>query len=79
METGLIDREHKKWYAKKPECVAGKTITEESLVSVGIKDVSSILIFLFVGFTVSFTVLIMEIIIFHCNTEKRRTHFSRPK
>lgn len=67
LETGLMEREHRKWYSKKPECVAGKRITEESLVSVRVEDIASVLIFLFIGFTVSYTILILEIIVFRYN------------
>lgn len=71
LETGFIQREYRIWHAKKPECVSGKSITQEALVSLGIKDIVSLLIFLFVGYVVSFSVLIVEIIIFHYNTEKQ--------
>lgn len=64
-----MERERRILYAKKPECVSGKTITEESLVSVGIKDIVSLLVFLLIGFIISLVVLILEIIIFRYNTE----------
>lgn len=67
METGLMHREYNLWNAKKPECVVGKAATEESLVSVEIKDVMSLLTFLFIGFIGSFTTLIIEIIVFRYN------------
>lgn len=57
-----MDRELRIWHAEKPKCTAGKTTTEESLVSVGIKDVASLLAFLIIGFISSFTILILEII-----------------
>lgn len=66
-----MDRELQIWYAKKPKCAAGKTTTEESLVSVGVKDVISLYIFLLVGFIVSFIILLLEIIVHHLiNIEK---------
>ncbi|VVC25720.1 Hypothetical protein CINCED_3A007806 [Cinara cedri] len=74
METGLVERELRKWYGMKPKCVAGKTKTEESLVSVGIKDIASLLVFLSVGVIVSLTVLIMEIIVHQYHTEKTKTN-----
>lgn len=70
METGLMHREYRLWNAKKPECVAGTSATEESLVSVEIKDVKSLLTFLFIGFIVSFTTLIVEIIIYRYYKEQ---------
>lgn len=42
-ETGLMERELRIWYARKPECVAGKIANEEFLISVGIKDILSLL------------------------------------
>lgn len=66
-----MERELQIWHAKKPECVAGKTVTEEDLVSVGIKDVSSLLVFLFVGFIVSFTILLLEIITYRYKMENK--------
>lgn len=74
LETGFTQREHRKWYAKKPECVAGKAITEESLVSVGIKDILSLMMFLFVGYVVSFSIMIIEIIVFRYSSEKQGIH-----
>lgn len=68
-ETGLMEREHRIYYARKPECVTGKTITEESLVSVEIKDIVSLLAFLLIGFIISFVILILEMIIFRYNTK----------
>ncbi|KAF0756485.1 ionotropic receptor 75a-like, partial [Aphis craccivora] len=62
-ETGLMQRELSIWHAEKPKCTAGKTTTEESLVSVEIKDVASLIAFLIIGFIGSFTILVLEIII----------------
>jgi len=63
-----MERELRIWHAEKPKCVAGKTTTEESLVSVEIKDVASLIAFLLIGFIISFIVLILEIIIHHHKT-----------
>lgn len=64
METGLMDRENQIWHAEKPECLVGKTITEDDLVSVEIKDIASLLAFMFISFIVSFIILILEIIVY---------------
>jgi len=58
-----MDRELRIWHAEKPKCTAGKTTTEESLVSVEIKDVTSLIAFLFISFISSFIILILEIIV----------------
>jgi len=63
-----MDRELRIWHAKKPKCTTGKTTTEESLVSVEIKDVASLLVFLIIGFISSFTILILEIIVHRYKT-----------
>ncbi|XP_022164576.1 glutamate receptor ionotropic, delta-2-like [Myzus persicae] len=67
-ETGLMDRELRIWHAEKPKCSAGKTTTEESLVSVKINDIVSLFAFLIIGFISSFTILILEIIVHRHNT-----------
>ncbi|XP_025424044.1 glutamate receptor ionotropic, delta-2-like [Sipha flava] len=77
LETGIMDRELQIWYAKKPKCVAGKTTTEESLVSVGIKDIISLYIFLLVGFIVSIITLLLEKIIHHLINIKKQTDTNR--
>ncbi|XP_025200887.1 probable glutamate receptor [Melanaphis sacchari] len=71
-ETGLMQRELSIWHAKKPKCTAGKTTTEESLVSVEIKDVVSLIAFLVIGFISSLTILILEIILHHYKTNTDR-------
>jgi hypothetical protein len=63
LETGLMQRELNIWHAEKPKCTAGKTTTEESLVSVEIKDIASLIAFLIIGFIGSFTILVLEIIV----------------
>ncbi|XP_027836912.1 ionotropic receptor 75a-like [Aphis gossypii] len=68
-ETGLMQRELSIWHAEKPKCTAGKTTTEESLVSVEIKDVASLIAFLIIGFIGSFAILVLEIII-----HRHKTH-----
>jgi len=63
-----MDRELRIWHADKLKCTAGKTTTEESLVSVEMKDVASLLAFLIIGFITSFTILIFEIILHRYKT-----------
>lgn len=64
-----MQRELSIWHAEKPKCTAGKTTTEESLVSVEIKDVASLIAFLIIGFIGSFAILVLEIII-----HRHKTH-----
>ncbi|XP_050432669.1 uncharacterized protein LOC126840772 [Adelges cooleyi] len=72
LETGLVDRELKNWHAKKPHCVKGKRITEESLVSVEFKDITSILAFLLFGVIVSLIIFTLEIIVHHLKTKNKK-------
>lgn len=69
METGLMHRESQIWHAEKPECVVGKTLYEEDLVSVEIKDVASLLTFMFISYIVSLIILTMEIIVHRYDAE----------
>lgn len=73
METGLVEREMRIWHGMKPICAVGKTATEESLVSVEIKDVASLLGLLSIGLFISFTVLVMEIIVHHYHEENTKS------
>lgn len=73
METGIMNRELQLWYTKKPQCIVGKTVTEESLVSVGIKDIISLYAFLLIGLLFSFIILLLEIIIHHHIRIKKKT------
>lgn len=72
METGLVEREMRIWHGMKPICAVGKTVTEESLVSVEIKDVASLLGLLSIGFLISLTVLVMEIIVHRYREENTK-------
>lgn len=84
-ETGLAQRELRIWFGTKPKCVSGKTVTDKLLVSVGIKDVSSLLVLLSIGFVVSLTLLLIEIIIHRYHAEKTKptnmviNHISRQR
>lgn len=77
LESGLMERELQRWYVKKPKCIAGKTLTKDLLVSIGIKEVVPLLGFLLIGFIFSSTILIIEIIVHRHCTRKRQMHFSK--
>lgn len=62
-----MHRENQIWHAEIPECVVGKTITEDDLVSVEIKDIASLLAFMLISFMVSFIILILEMIVYRYN------------
>ncbi|XP_068084829.1 ionotropic receptor 75a-like [Anabrus simplex] len=60
-ETGLINRELKRWTTSKPECAN----RDASFVSVGLQEFSPVLMVLFVGIGISITLFIVENLVFN--------------
>ncbi|XP_050540389.1 ionotropic receptor 75a-like [Daktulosphaira vitifoliae] len=75
LEVGVIKKEHQYWYAKKPRCIDRNRVTEENLVSVELKDITSIFAFLLSGLLVSFIIFTIEIITHRYEIEKKQFVF----
>lgn len=77
LEVGLVQRELHIRYAKKPKCTVTR-ITEDSLVSVDLDGVRSLLILLLTGHVVSVLILGMELIVHRYNIGDKVRGVRRP-
>ncbi|KAJ9591143.1 hypothetical protein L9F63_002298 [Diploptera punctata] len=66
-ETGIMDREVKRWYYQKPQCISGV----QNFVSVGIQDFYPTMVILSYGILFSIAMLVLETI--YCKYHNRIT------